>query len=189
MWSQISFIFSLRIKKSLNASGFLLGSRRIAAGCSIAIISTPFFSMNCRYSSEADDNFRADELDLVAQPVNAHLLLLGLWIAVFGRAALYDICDIDILVSVKVDCNQHFIEELACSADKGLALKVLVFSGTLAYEHYLGVRSAHSDNNVGSCLAQLAFLAVCAGVKSPFIKIWLKNFVIRSKIIAINLSR
>ena len=117
-----------------------------------------------RYSSEADDNFRADELDLVAQPVNAHLLLLGLWIAVFGRAALYDICDIDILVSVKVDCNQHFIEELACSADKGLALKVLVFSGTLAYEHYLGVRSAHSDNNVGSCLAQLAFLAVCAGV-------------------------
>ena len=72
--------------------------------------------------------------------------------------------DIDILVSVKVDCNQHFIEELACSADKGLALKVLVFSGTLAYEHYLGVRSAHSDNNVGSCLAQLAFLAVCAGV-------------------------
>ena len=44
-----SFILSLRVKKSSTASGLRLGSRRIAAGWSIGIISTPFFSETVRF--------------------------------------------------------------------------------------------------------------------------------------------
>ena len=113
--------------------------------------------------AQAHDYLWSDKADLVAQPFDTHLLLLGLGVAVFGRAALNDICYVNILVAVKVNGGEHFVEQLTRSAHERLALQILVFSGAFADKHYLRLGVAHPDDYVRSCLAQLAFSAILAG--------------------------
>ena len=142
--------------------------------------------------AQTDDDLGAQQLDLVAQPADAQLLLLGLGVAVVRRTALDDIGDIDILFSVQIHRQQHFVEQHTGSAHKRLALQVLVFAGTLADKHHLGVRHADAHHHMKARLAERAFAAGKTGsveffpslihFVTPFIKIRLKKKQIRCKI-------
>ena len=110
-------------------------------------------------SSEAYYYFRLYKLYLISQPENALLLLLGFRVSVFRRSAFYHIANINILAAVKVYNCKHFVKQLSSSAHKRLALQVLLFSRTFAYEHYLGIRIPYTENKICTCGAQLTLIA------------------------------
>ena len=113
-----------------------------------------------RDAAEADDDFRADQRHLVAQPADAGLLLLGQRVAVLRRAAFDDVRDVDVHFAVQIDGGEHLVEQLSAAADERLALQVLVFARALADEHDLGTRISNADDHVRARLAQAAPAAV-----------------------------
>ena len=106
--------------------------------------------------SEGDDDLRSDEARLLSEIADTAVLLVILRIAVHGRSALDDIGDIDVLLAVEVDGIEHFVEQLTCSADKRLALQILLLTGTLADEHHPRLSVADAENDVVATLAQSA---------------------------------
>ena len=113
---------------------------------------------------QAHQDFRPQQGELVPQPGEAGLLLLGLGVPVLGRAALYHVGDVDVGVPVQVHRGQELVQKLAAPAHEGLPLQVLVLPGALAHEHHLGLPGPGAEHHVVPPLAQAAVLAAEASV-------------------------
>ena len=122
-------------------------------GCDLEIL---FDDSHRRDASETNDDLGADRLYLLAEIIDAKIFFLGLGVAVVRGAAFENIGNVD-LVSVNAYRVEIFIEKLASRADEGNAGLIFLLSGCLADEHESGCRLSHAENDVGACLAQLAF--------------------------------
>ena len=118
-------------------------------------------------AAETDDDFRVQQLHLAAQVIDARILLHAERIAVFGRTALDDIGNIDV-IAPEPDDLEHVVKQLTCSSDKGNALRVLVGAGTLADEQHLRAAIAHTENDVGARFPKRALAAVLTVMHQSF---------------------
>ena len=109
-----------------------------------------------RNAAEAHDYLRADYSHLLPQITDTGLLLLGLRVSVFGRAALDHVGNV-YFTSVEVDCGKKFVEQLSRSANKWFALQILVFSRALADKHDSRAVASHAENHVVARFCKLAF--------------------------------
>ena len=73
-----------------------------------------FYESGGGYASETDNDFGSDDFQLFLQPVGTGLLLYIQRIAVFGRAAFYDVCYIH-FAAVKIYHFKHIVKKLAGS--------------------------------------------------------------------------
>ena len=100
-----------------------------------------------REVAERGNKRRLDQLDLPEEVRLAGLDLLGLRVAVAGRAALEHVRDVDVRAR-ETDPVQQLLEQLAGLADERHTLLVLVEAGRLADEHQLGVRVAGAEDDL-----------------------------------------
>jgi hypothetical protein len=117
---------------------------------------------HCSYSAQADNDFGADKLYLLRQPLAARCLLDIKRVTVLGRAALDHIGNV-YFAAVKPYHLEHIVQQLAGSADKGFALKILLLTGTFTDEHDLRVRVPNAENDIRASLPKRAFFAAQAG--------------------------
>ena len=115
------------------------------------------------HPAQAHQNLGPEQGELVAQPADAGLLLLGEGVPVLRGPALDDIGDVDVALPVQVHRRQELIQVLAGPAHKGLSLQVLVLARALSHEHHLGLGVAHPEHHVVAGLAKAAGTAVFAG--------------------------
>ena len=98
---------------------------------------------------QGDHHPGVDELELGLEIGPAGGDLVGLGVAVVGRAALDHVGDVD-PAAVDADLLQHQpVEELARPAHERLPLQVLVTTGSLADEHQVGGRVADAEHHLG----------------------------------------
>ena len=123
-------------------------------------------------SSEADDDFRTNEGNLIAQPFDAQILFLLQRVTILGRPAFDNVGNINIGVPVKVNSGQHLIEQLPTPADERFALQIFIFTRPLADKEHFGIFVPHAEHHVGAPCTQVAFAAAEArGLKFfPVIK-------------------
>jgi len=81
--------------------------------------------------------------------------LVLLRISITGRPALEHVRDVH-LITVEADPAEEFVEQLACLADEGLALLVLVEPRRLADEHQVGARIADAEDDLRPAFGQPA---------------------------------
>lgn len=112
----------------------------------------------CGDAAETDDDLRTDQRNLLGEPQAAGLLLNVQGVAVFRRAALYHVGDID-FAAIQVDQLQHIVQQLAGTAHKGFALQILLLARALTDEHDLGLRIADAEHHVGARFTQSAAAA------------------------------
>ena len=108
---------------------------------------------------QTDNDPGPDECHLVAEIVNAGVLLRVQGIPVVGRAALDDVGDVHVFLTAQIDELQHLIQQLAAPSHKGLALEVLIFSGSLSDEHDLRIPDAYAEYHMVPGVRQRAPLA------------------------------
>ena len=113
-------------------------------------------------AAEAYDDLRTQQGGLIAQPVHAGFLFLLQGVTVLRRAALDNICYVDICAAVEVDGGEVFIEQLTACTDERLALQIFVSARAFADEHNLRARVTHAEHDIGARFAQAAFAAVQA---------------------------
>ncbi len=94
----------------------------------------------------ATNDLGADHVYLLEEERGTGVGFFRLGDPVLGRPALYDVGDVD-LFSLESRGGDHVVEELAGTADKGQALRVLVGSWSLAHKHEtrVGVAVAKDD--------------------------------------------
>ena len=113
-----------------------------------------------RHVAECHDDLGLDGLYLLFHEPNAGLDLIRLGIAVVRRAAFDDVADIDLcafdLHALLYDVGQ----ELACRADKGPALLVLLEPGAFTDENDRGLRVPFAIHDAVPAIMQLAPRAV-----------------------------
>ena len=114
-------------------------------------------------AAEGDDQLGADAGDLLAEVGLAGGDLVGLRVAVLGRAALDDVGDED-LGAGQPDAVEEVVEQFAGLSDEGAALLVFVEAGAFADEHQLGVGVAVAGNGAVASLAEAAGVAACDAV-------------------------
>ena len=108
--------------------------------------------------AERRDEGRPDQLDLAEQVRLAGLDLVGLRVAVPGRAALEDVRDVDVAAR-EPDPGEEPFEQLPRLADEGHALLVLVEAGRLADEHQVGVGMPRAEDHLRPPRGEAAPLA------------------------------
>lgn len=108
--------------------------------------------------AQGDDDFGADDGDLLAEEGQAGFHFVGFGLAVAGGAALDDISDPD-LFAPELHGLDDLGQEFARAADEGAALDILVGAGAFADEHELGHGVAFAGDDVGAAVAEAAFLA------------------------------
>jgi hypothetical protein len=107
---------------------------------------------------ERADHPGLDQLDLAVQEWPAGVDLVGLGIAVAGRARLQHVGDEDV-VAGEADLLQELVQELPGPAHERQALLVLVHAGRLTDEHQVGVRVARSEHHLRPGLEERTALA------------------------------
>ena len=100
-------------------------------------------------------DLRPDQLDLAEEVALAGVDLLGLRVAVAGRAALEDIGD-EHVVAGQADPAEQLAEQLPGGADERHALLVLVEPRRLADEHQVGGRRARAEDDLRARLRERA---------------------------------
>src|SRR5215213_1353470 len=112
--------------------------------------------------AEAEDDLRLDGLDLALQVGVASPYLAGLRLAVLepaalldGRAALYDVRQVDLLAG-QVHGRQDVVEELAGSSHERQSRGVLVLPWPFADEHQRRVGISCCEDRVGAAFRQIA---------------------------------
>ena len=110
-------------------------------------------------AAQAHHNFGAQQPELHAQPREAGGGFFRGRVAVFWRAALNNIGNINIFAAVKVNRFQVMVQQLAAAAHKRQALCVLVGAGAFAHKKNLGVRHTLPKHHMGAGLTQSAALA------------------------------
>jgi len=121
-----------------------------------------------RHAAKTDDDLRADKADLLAEPADADVLLIGTRVPVLGRPAFHHVGYIDIDIPIQINCRQHLIQQLAGRAHKRLPLQVLLLAGALAHEHDICVGVAGSKYQVCAVRRQTALLTAHAGLFESF---------------------
>ena len=127
-----------------------------------------------RHPADADDDGRAEDGHLVAQPADAGFDLPRGGVPVLGRAALHHIGDVDILLSGKPGVLQHLVQQLAAAPHKGLPLLVLVFSGALPNEQNFCPWGPHAEDHIAAGGCQAAVLAL-QHLFSQFVQIFVHH--------------
>ena len=117
---------------------------------------------------QTDDDLGPQQRHLVAEIVDAGVLLGVQGVPVLGRAALDDVGDVDVFRPVQVDDGEHLIQQLAAPAHEGLTLQVLVLPGALPHEQDLRVPDPHPEHHMGAGVRQRALLAAQAGLLQLF---------------------
>src|SRR5262245_52920102 len=107
------------------------------------------------HAAEREHHLRLQDGELRGQERRARGQLVGLGVAIAGRPTKDCIRDVH-LVARELDRLEHLGQELACAADEGLALDVLVGAGTLPDHHKLGLRVARAEDDGRPALAQPA---------------------------------
>src|SRR5439155_23388183 len=79
--------------------------------------------------------------------------------AVAGRAAFYDVADIDVL-ALDADRLEHSVQELACPPHKRESLLIFIGAGPFAHENKLRARAALTKDDRLAARRQAAALAV-----------------------------
>jgi len=105
--------------------------------------------------AEGADHPGLDHLDLLKQKRLAGLDFIRKRIAVVRRAALDDICDVDIGPR-KADRFQELVQQAAGGSHKGFALPILVESWGFTDEHDACVRVANAEDHLGPARGQAA---------------------------------
>lgn len=109
--------------------------------------------------AKGDNDFGADDVDLLEEEWDAGVGFVGLGGAVLRGPALDDIGDVD-LFALEAHGGDHVVEELATPAYEGQALGVFVRAGALADEHELGVGVAVAEDELVAAFGELAARAV-----------------------------
>ena len=105
---------------------------------------------------ERDDDPRVDQLDLLLEIRATRLDLAGRRVAVLRRAALDDVGDVA-LGAGQADLLPHeAVQQLAGTADEGLAGQVLLAAGPFADEQQVGRRAPDAEDDLGPPLGQRA---------------------------------
>ncbi len=104
----------------------------------------------CGNAAQAEDDPGPHQFDLPLQVLAAVGRLLGQRIAVFWRAALDDVADVDVLAAHLHALGDDVVELLPGPADEGHSLKVLVLARRLADEHQIGLGRTIGKNRVGA---------------------------------------
>jgi hypothetical protein len=100
------------------------------------------------------DDARLDQLHLAQEVLVAVLDLLGMGIAVAGRAALQRVADEDV-AALQPDLLEQLVQQLAGLADERQPLLVLVAAGRLPDEHQVGVGVARAEDHGGAGRGEL----------------------------------
>ena len=108
-----------------------------------------------RVPAQRHDQGRVEDLELALEVRRAGRDLVGLRVAVVGRAALHDVRDED-LVAAPAERAQVLRQELAGATDERPAEPILVESRALADEHDLGVGAALAGDGVRAGLMEAA---------------------------------
>src|SRR5829696_1477655 len=113
-------------------------------------------------TAEAEDDLRFDGPDLALQVGVAGPYLAGLRLAVLepaalldGRAALYDVRQVDLLAG-QVHGRQDVVEELAGPPHERQSRGVLILAWSFADEHQRRVGISCGEDRVGAALRQVA---------------------------------
>ena len=117
---------------------------------------------------QTDDDLGPQQRHLVAEIVDAGVLLGVQGVPVLGRAALDDVADVHVLLPAQPDEGEHLIQQLPRLAHKGDALLVLVLPGALPHHHDLRVVRACPEHHMGAGVRQGAPLAVPARLLQLF---------------------
>ena len=107
---------------------------------------------------ERDDHARLDQRELAVEPRRAGLDLVGLGVAVAGRAALHDVGDVHV-VAGETDPLDELRQQLSGASHERLSLEVLLLAGAFTDEQEVGIGPADAEHHLrtpGRELAQLA---------------------------------
>ena len=113
--------------------------------------------LHCRYSSKTDDDLGLYKTHLSAKIVDASLFLFGKRVSVFWRSAFKDICYVDAFTR-NVNGEEKLVKELSRTSYKGNSCFVLLLTRCFAYEKKIGILISRSEDAVGLCLPEGAFL-------------------------------
>ena len=117
-------------------------------------------SLICRGAAQKD-HLRADKPELLSQEWLARMDLLRGRSSVLRRTAFGDIADVIVLLGESVGVDQ-VLEELAGSAYKRSALKVLLLAGSFTDYHERSLTAAPVDNDIGAPCPKAAVIARAA---------------------------
>ena len=133
----------------------------------------PFAVFRCDFKVRLDDShgcnapkthnhMRRDDRHLGAQISDTAVLFLRQRIAVFGRTAFQNVCNVYV-ATVDSHGIKIFVKQLSCRSDKRNSRFILVLSGRFSDKHQPCVRIACPEHDVCSCLIKLACFACFAG--------------------------
>ena len=108
--------------------------------------------------AERDNDLGSNQFQLTTEKRTARFDFVGFRRAVFGRAALHDVCDENVL-TFETDRLDHSLEQLARFAKKGPSLQIFLFPRAFADEHETGVWHPFSCNDGVSGFAEFAMRA------------------------------
>lgn len=108
-------------------------------------------------ASQEHKNLWVYQGDLSSEPAHTGRLLIRQRVAVSGRTAFHNVCDI-YPCPVQINNLQHGIQKLSRRADKGFALQILLLAGAFPDEHNVCVLVSYSKDQIVPCAAQSAAL-------------------------------
>src|ERR1700730_3439722 len=106
--------------------------------------------------AEANQHLALHEIDLTKQKRLARRDLVRFRIAVFGRPALDNIANIDLLTRESHATFDYIREQLTRSTDERLAAGIFIGAGSFADKHKLGVGVAYAEDQVRAKRGELA---------------------------------
>jgi len=116
-----------------------------------------------RDRAQGHEDFRPDGRNLAHQEWGAGFALVSLRSSVAGRAALDDVCDVDIFAT-QAHGLDHIVEKLPSAAYEGFALGIFIRARGFADEHKLGSRIAYAEDDLFAALLVQAAAGAIAQV-------------------------
>src|SRR5688572_9468184 len=100
-----------------------------------------------RKRAQRDDHLRLDDVDLPEEERLALFHFVGFGVAIFRRAALNDVGDVDIL-PLESDCLDDLRQFLPGAADERDSLNIFVPPRRLADKHQIRIRVTDAEHNL-----------------------------------------
>ncbi len=102
----------------------------------------------CRWEAERDDDFGADDPDLLNEVWSAEMGFVDRRSRVVWGSGFEHIGDVD-RFSAETHRDDHFVEEFACSSYKWSACLVFLLTWRFTYEHEIRGWVAFAEDDVG----------------------------------------
>src|SRR4051812_2982371 len=109
-----------------------------------------------RHLAESDHQARANQVELTTQIGVASLSLPGFRRAISRRPAFHNVCNVDVLATLKRNGGQHVIKQLASLTDKRLAALIFFCTGGLPDKQPLCIFITDAKNGLLACLVECA---------------------------------